>query len=354
MPYSSSPDFPLSQLNEDQLCDLAQMPITSAEFIYEIYCEVVRRNLSRAPELIIKLRLAFVQSRQRELSLELSALDRVAIGEPELVQNQTLDELARQMRSGNYNPLLRKLIELLITPTDRGQFRQEELFPKSINRRTFGEVCRILVERSIERRSEFLPIQSEAFRLAEEAASYCDQLNDVIVLGSPPKLEIQISEVSKKSLKHPSQKITPKTWEQTVKHIRHARIHPDANNIQFQNGANDWADMSPLKMLGYSVSSKDGLSDREREEFLIDFCESAELPSSLPIGYTDPWGKPYTKLRIHRTARHLGFVKRNFEKQDPLKFSNAISSWRRDFDFLKYRYEKFLSGNEWVNAGKGK
>jgi hypothetical protein len=68
--------------------------------------------------------------------------------------------------------------------------------------------------------------------------------------------------------------------------------------------------MSPLKMLGYSVNAKDGLPDKEREEFLIDFCESALLPINLPAAYAERWGKPNTKLRVLRTAKHLGFLKK--------------------------------------------
>ncbi len=365
MPYSSNPDLPLSELSGDQVRGLATMPISSAEMLYEIYCEIARRRLTDSSEILSALKQRFVRLRQRELSLELSALDRVAAGDSEHPLIASMDTLAAQLRSGQYKPLLRVLIELLLLPTERVQLESDELIPSPLNRRTTAEACKRLIEKCRDRKSTFLPIELEAFKLAEEAASYQPPPDadgrahsapqtppaPAPAPGSAPTPAPAITRSA--SINRSPQKKIPSSWEEAVKQVRHAQVHPEAKNIKNLRGNNDWAEVSPLKMLGYSVDAKDGLTEREREEFLIDFCESAELPANLPPSYLDPWGKPGTKTRIHRTAKHIGFVKRNFEKQDFMKYSRAISAWRRDFEFLQKRYGKMLSYQDWNNAAKG-
>lgn len=119
-------------------------------------------------------------------------------------------------------------------------------------------------------------------------------------------------------------------------------------------GDNDWADVSPLKMLGYSVDAKEGLSDKDRMEFLVDFCEHMILPLGLPKDYVEPWGDPGTKKRIFKTAKHLAFVRRNFERQDLEKYARAIACWQRDFNFLQSNYKRMqFSPMDWATAAKG-
>ena len=64
-------------------------------------------------------------------------------------------------------------------------------------------------------------------------------------------------------------------------------------------------------------------------------------------------GQPNTKLRVLRTARHLGFLRKNFERQDPERFARSISCWRRDFEHLQKRYGRLLNEAEWANASRG-
>ena len=142
----------------------------------------------------------------------------------------------------------------------------------------------------------------------------------------------------------------PMTWEEAAKIIRHATVHPEAKNVQRLRGSNDWSDASPLKLFGYSVNATTGLKESDRSEFLSDFCKNAELPKSLPVAYSTPWGEPNSKQRIIKTAKHLRFLIRNAERRDDLSMGRAISCWQRDFDFLKSHFKEKLNSSEWLDA----
>jgi hypothetical protein len=217
-----------------------------------------------------------------------------------------------------------------------------------LNRAALAKISKQLIEFLNERQRQrpLIPSEIVALKLAEEAASFELTATTNQPQAAPNSTSLPKSAPAKITLS------APKNWEQAAKQIRHGKVHPDATNI-INLRSKEWADMSPLKMLGYSVNAKDGLPDKEREEFLIDFCEAALLPINLPAAYAEPWGKPNTKLRVLRTAKHLGFLKKNFERQDPERFARSISCWRRDFELLQKRYGQLLTGTEWANAFKG-
>jgi hypothetical protein len=143
-------------------------------------------------------------------------------------------------------------------------------------------------------------------------------------------------------------------WNATAGMIRHSRLNPKVEEIKKLNNESQWAEHSPLNMLGYSVDARNGLNEAERREFLVDFCDNMILPLGLPTGYAQPWGDPGTKQRILKTAKHLSFLRRNFEKQDPVKYARAINCWQRDFDFLQNHYAKCTNRPmDWADAYKG-
>ena len=145
----------------------------------------------------------------------------------------------------------------------------------------------------------------------------------------------------------------PRSWPDTARQVRHAAVHADAAKLRTAYTAAEWAEYSPMKLLGYSVGAQ-GLSDAARREFLADFVEQADLPTQLPEAYVAPWGKPATAARVQRTARHLGFLWHQRERQDPERYAVAISCWRRDFQFLEEHYGAMLSSREWREAAAGR
>jgi hypothetical protein len=145
----------------------------------------------------------------------------------------------------------------------------------------------------------------------------------------------------------------PRSWPETALQVRHAAMHADAAKLRTAYTAAEWAEYSPMKLLGYSVGAQ-GLPDADRREFLADFIEKADLPTQLPEGYVAPWGKPATAARLQRTARHLGFLWHQRERQDLERYAVAIACWRRDYQFLEEHYGSMLSSREWREAAAGR
>jgi hypothetical protein len=342
MRHISNPALPLVFLDNAQLLALAKMPIYLPELTYELCVELSRRDLPESTNLISELLQRYRHSRQTELDFELRALDRLAHGDTEPRHDPSPEKLNFSLRTGNYKSVLQYLLDVIPT---LDEMKQLDL-SVALNRASLAIISKQLLIFLHKRQRPLIPSEIVALKLAEEAASFVPSTTAEQIQSVPDKTSAPTVTPTKKIIS------LPKTWEQTARQIRHGKVHPDATNV-INLRSKDWADMSPLKMLGYSVNAKDGLADNEREEFLIDFCESAILPMNLPVAYAEPWGQPNTKLRVLRTARHLGFLRKNFERQDPERFARSISCWRRDFEHLQKRYGRLLNGTEWVNSSRG-
>jgi len=131
--------------------------------------------------------------------------------------------------------------------------------------------------------------------------------------------------------------------------VRHAKVHSDTKDLETRlRTSRDWAQISPLRLLGYSVNATDGLNLTERREFLKDFCETAILPQSLPKDYATSWDEPGTRGRALRTARHLQFLIKTFGQRNDKAYEAAIAAWEQDWRYLREQFDRLASVNDWL------
>lgn len=340
-------------LTNDQLSILEKLPIAIENFTEEIQAEFKKRKTSE-----INYLQKEINKETQECSINSEAWNtKNALQEIHKKENKYLYEEISDATRTMINEILEKEIENLI---------------KQINNNKYTGLIKYLLNT--------LPIDNEYLKVFQknkapentpkksEAIAFFEKVCETIKIKNPPldKLqkdivkaaEVALIKLKEKPILPPKTNATPETkklqppkdWQGTLKQVRHGRLHPDAHKIIHQRNTSNWADASPLKMLGYSVNSKDGLPEKERQEFLKDFCEKAELPINLPVEYSRPWGTPNTKTRILRTAKHLNFIRRNFERQDTLLYARAIECWRKDFDFIEKTFRNTLTPSEWMEA----
>lgn len=340
------PDAPLSSLTDVQLLYLVDLPILISDFLFELHAEIKRREIVDKSVILKSVRQSFELARRRELELELLAMDdELPTGTQQVREN--IERLRVSLKNHKYPPLVQFFLSELLL-----DHRWLILFPESIS--SFS-VKKIDVARFCRKIVDLVNDSPQPLTLAQrQVLEFAEEVERTLTDGGKPILDAKENivnlSVPVKAVQSPA---GSKSWQDTLKQIRHGRLHPDVKKINHLQGSGDWADASPLKMLGYSVNSKDGLPEKERQELLRDFCELADLPKNLPVAYTRPWSDPNTNARILRTAKHLGFVRRNFEKQDSVLYARAIECWRKDFEFLEKLYGSRLTRSEWEQARKG-
>ena len=141
----------------------------------------------------------------------------------------------------------------------------------------------------------------------------------------------------------------PATWEDAAKLVRHAKVHSDVKDLDGRlKDSRNWAQISPLRLLGYSVNATDGLNLSDRREFLKDFCENAILPIGLPTDYATTWDEPGTKNRVLRTGRHLQFLVKTFKQQNNKSYDAAIAAWEQDWTYLREQFGRLANVSEWL------
>jgi hypothetical protein len=249
---------------------------------------------------------------------------------------------------GRYVKLVDTTMALLVRPVLGESGFYQEITRPELNKRTMIEFARQVVE-------GVSPFESE---LLGDQVWLLNSLKKIAVTEIPVKEKKDVVSSDRSNdlprrLAAPAP-FVPGSWKESASKIRHSKLHDKANEVSRHRGENNWADVSPLKMLGYSVDAKDGLNERDRREFLIDFCEQMILPLGLPKDYVSPWGSPGTKQRVLKTAKHISFVRRNFERQDLEKYARAIACWQSDFNFLQSYFSKLqISSLDWSQAAKG-
>jgi hypothetical protein len=94
----------------------------------------------------------------------------------------------------------------------------------------------------------------------------------------------------------------PKDFAAILRWIRHAR-KPEHSDFSVSI---DWnfREQSALKHLGYTVGATNGMSQKQRRDFLDDFL-IVPLPTSLPPEYRSEWGAPGSAMRLQRTAEQI-------------------------------------------------
>lgn len=335
---------PFSAIELPQLLLMAEMPVAWSQFLFELHQELAGREFPEKELVLKSLQLKFLTTNTHEGVIAGEEMLSRSSGKKAL---HVLDRAAfsDSWSGGRYVPIIRTTVAHLVQPV-LGQAAADAIpAPDRPNKKTTIEFAQTVVEK----------IQPYASQLLGEQVWIFEKLKKIAGTDIPAKSKPDATSASEKPqrIASPTPQI-PSDWNESARKIRHAKVHGKVNEISRHRGDNDWADVSPLKMLGYSVDAKEGLSDKDRMEFLVDFCENMILPLGLPKDYVEPWGDPGTKKRILKTAKHLAFVRRNFERQDLEKYARAIACWQRDFNFLQSNYKQMqINPMDWATAAKG-
>lgn len=102
--------------------------------------------------------------------------------------------------------------------------------------------------------------------------------------------------------------------------------------------AANFADVSALKLLGYSVG-KNGLSVEDRKELLEQFL-TGPLPSIVNKLFGDEWDSPGSEVRLKKMADTISTNCKNFKRNDADKYNTAIKDWETDLAWLKKKFYK--------------
>ena len=337
---------PFSAIDVDSLIHMAGLPVAWPEFIFALHQEVASRDFSTKEIVLKKLQESYLAATKIEANLAVAAMEgKKSERNSKNILNR--DAFSKALTGGQYVPVIKTIITSLVQPvTGVGDLIDQ--IPQRPNKKSVAEFVGKVIEIMTPYEPQFVAEQVWIFELVKK-------FYGVPVARSLKSVHLQPEDLANlpKRLAAVAPYV-PETWKDSAKKIRHAKVHEKAQHISQYRGDNNWADVSPLKMLGYSVDAKEGLNEKDRREFLVDFCDQMILPLRLPRDYVEPWGDPGTKKRILRTAKHLAFVRRNFERQDQEKFARAIACWQSDFNFLQLHYVRMqISSGDWAAVGKG-
>jgi hypothetical protein len=118
-----------------------------------------------------------------------------------------------------------------------------------------------------------------------------------------------------------------------------------------QPGAKKWnglyidKEMSGLRICGYRVGKTNGMLQAERRRFLGYFFEN-KLPSKVVDLCGDEYGQPKSSQRLRKMAAVIAANCRNFKRNDPERYMEAIEDWESDLEYLRSTYYR-NSGFEW-------
>lgn len=89
---------------------------------------------------------------------------------------------------------------------------------------------------------------------------------------------------------------------------------------------------SPLALFGYNVRRDNGLTVRQRREFLEDFLKLAPIPKFYREGYRKGWGRPDTEDRRTRMLNHIGGRIAMAGHQE--RMAAAVAQWEGDMAWV--------------------
>lgn len=330
----------------EPLLKMADLPVAWSEFFFELHKELATRDFADKENRLHALREKFTNAAKHEADLVARAMDD---SQRNKKHSHLLDRRAftESWSGGRYVPIVGTTLEFLVKPVlGESEFYQAITRPV-LNKKTMIDFASKVVVDVLPFENQLLGDQIWIFNTLKKISA-----TEVSVERKKDRISDGADVLPKKPPATPAN--TPGSWKESAAKIRHSKIHDKAYEISKHRGENNWADVSPLKMLGYSVDAKDGLNEKDRTEFLIDFCEQMILPAGLPKDYVAPWGDPGTKQRVLKTAKHISFVKRNFERQDLEKYARAIACWQSDFNFLQLHFSNMkISPSDWSSAAKG-
>lgn len=101
--------------------------------------------------------------------------------------------------------------------------------------------------------------------------------------------------------------------------------------------AEDWNNMSPLKIFGYTVGKTNGWDKQTRQRFLTDFM-NYDLPNIVTDTYGDYYGEPISVERLKATAQLFASLITSAKRKRGNSMRYAIADWSDDLEFLKATY----------------
>lgn len=344
---SSSFQFaPFREIAADSLIHMVGLPVAWPEFIFALHQEVASRDFSTKEIVLKQLQEKYLAAMKTEQDISIAAMEGKNF-EKNAKNILDRDAFSKALTGGQYVPVIQTIMTLLVHPVTGSENLNEQI-PLRPNKKSLAEFAGKVFE-------TITPFETRLMAEQVWIFEFVKKISGVPVTGPSKPHESNHANLANFPKRLASvAPYVPETWKDSAKKIRHANVHEKAQQISKFRTDNNWADLSPIKMLGYSVDAKDGLNEKDRREFLIDFCDHMILPRGLPRDYVEPWGDPATKKRILRTAKHLAFIRRNFERQDQEKFARAIACWQSDFNFLQLHYVKMqISSADWAAIGKG-
>lgn len=96
----------------------------------------------------------------------------------------------------------------------------------------------------------------------------------------------------------------------------------------------DWNldEISPLKLLGYTVGNNNGMHTDRRRSFLLTFW-IVHLPATVREPRRSAWGNPTTQARLEKMISH---IKSNiFRSNNNPSHAKAVADWKEDVMFLE-------------------
>lgn len=311
---------PFSAVDLDELIQISGLPVAWPDFLFELHQELASRDFTAKEEVLARLKERHIAAFKQEFALKESAMcpSYAAKAHRNILDRSTF---SAAWDGGRYVPLVQTIMTLLVHPILGKEVIDIDDALKRPNKKIVVDFARKVVNLIGSHERQLLGEQIWIFEHVRKIAA-------VVVKESTLSAPLSKLDPNTQPKRLASvAPFVPSTWREAANKVRHSNVHEKTREIARYRGDNNWADVSPLKMLGYSVDVKDGLNEHDRREFLIDFCEQMILPLGLPKDYVEPWGAPATKKRILRTAKHLTFVRRNFERQDQEKYARAIACW---------------------------
>ena len=163
----------------------------------------------------------------------------------------------------------------------------------------------------------------------------------LMLLGFVLELMEENNIVSPETMKVPKE---PPVWPWPV-------INVPESKVSDPGYAEDWHEMSPLKIFGYTVGKTKGWPSAKRLQFLDDFMTYV-LPKIVIDTYGDYYGDPMSVDRLKATAQLLASLIKSAKRRRDNSMRYAIADWEHDLNYLRKEYYegKGLKFNPWPSS----
>ena len=232
---------PFSGIDVDSLIHMAGLPVAWPEFIFALHQELASRDFSTKEIVLKKLQESYLEAMKIDSNLAIAAMEGKK-SERNLKNILSRDAFSKALTGGQYVPVIETIMTLLVqTVAESGNLIEQ--IPQRPNKKSLAEFAAKVVEIITPYEPQLMAEQVWIFEFVKKISgvpvarsSKSDQLQP----GDLAKLPKRLAAVAP---------YVPKTWKDSAIKIRHAKVHEKAQHISQYRGDNNWADVSPLKML---------------------------------------------------------------------------------------------------------